>query len=317
MTCRRWSLALLGLALAASESRSQFFLAPAPYGYGGFGLRYGRTRGPMAFSLAVGGYGGMYGRPVGRMTTVLYTQPAMVLRPSAPLEALAPDVPQRLPPEVRPVPGAPAPPAAGPEQLPPPKAPAEKPKPKPEAPPEKPKPEPKKPRQPGELPRPPMPVDDPKAESLRLLESGKAAFAAGEYGRAAERFRRAAAADPGQPQAHFLRAQAQFALGKYPAAVDAVLAGLALAPDWPTSAFRPLELYGANVADYSEHLRRLAEVLRHNPDNPDFLFLYAYELWFDGRRDEARLLFERARRHGADPAAIDRFLMALPPGPVL
>jgi tetratricopeptide (TPR) repeat protein len=162
-----------------------------------------------------------------------------------------------------------------------------------------------------------LPEDDPQAESLRLLELGRESFAAGEYGRAAERFRRAAAADPRQVVAHFLLTQALFALGKYPAAVDAAVAGLALAPDWPATPFRPLELYGTNVADYSEHLRRLAEALRLNPDDPDFLFLYAYQLWFDGRRDEARLLFERARRHGADPVAIDRFLMALPAGPVL
>jgi hypothetical protein len=308
MTCRRWSLALLGLTLAASECHSQFRLGRGPYGYG-------RMRGPMAFSLTIDGYGGFYGPPVGRMTTVLYTQPQILLPHPPPMEPLMPELAPRRRPELLPAPGVPMVRPAAPEQLPQPKAKPEAPadKPKAEAPPEKARPAPpKKPKEPAALPE-----EDPQAECLRLLELGRAAFAAAEYGRAAERFRRAAAADPRQVLAPFLRAQALFALGKYHAAVDAVLAGLALAPDWPAAPFRPLQLYGTNVADYSEHLHRLAEAVRLNPDDPDFLFLYAYELWFDGRRDEARLLFERARRHGADPAAIDRFLMALPPGPTL
>jgi tetratricopeptide (TPR) repeat protein len=162
-----------------------------------------------------------------------------------------------------------------------------------------------------------LPQDDPKAENARLINLGQAAFAAAEYGRAAERFRRATAAAPQEPFAHFLLAQALFTLGKYQAAVDAVFAGLTLQPDWPAAAFRPIELYGPNVADYAQHLQGLEDTLRRHPDDPDLLFLYAYQLWFDGRRDEARVLFERARRAGADPAAIDRFLRALPPAPVV
>jgi tetratricopeptide (TPR) repeat protein len=183
---------------------------------------------------------------------------------------------------------------------------------------DRPKPEPpKKPREPSDLPRPPLPEEDPKVESERLIEAGKLAFVTAEYGRAAERFRHAIVVAPQQPLAHFLLAQSLIALGKYHVAVDALYAGLARAPDWPASGFRPLELYGSNVADYSEHLRRLAEALRGRPNDPDLLFLYACQLWFDGRREEARSLFERARRRGADPGAIHHFLRALPEEPVV
>jgi ATP-binding cassette subfamily F protein 3 len=43
------------------------------------------------------------------------------------------------------------------------------------------------------------------------------------------------------------------------------------------------------------------------------LFLYAYQLWFDGRKEEAGPLFRRALERGADPDVIDRFLCAGPP----
>jgi hypothetical protein len=47
------------------------------------------------------------------------------------------------------------------------------------------------------------------------------------------------------------------------------------------------------------------------------LFLYAYELWFDGRRIEAIPLFRQARLMTADTTFIDRFLAAAAPGPVV
>src|SRR6185312_13027018 len=109
-------------------------------------------------------------------------------------------------------------------------------------------------------------------------------FAAGEYGRAAQRFRQATSAAPREPFAHFLLAQALFVLGKYADAVEAIHAGMALQPSWPTAPFRPIELYGTNGAARAEHLRRLQEILRQRPDDGVLLFLYAHELWFDGRR---------------------------------
>jgi tetratricopeptide (TPR) repeat protein len=162
------------------------------------------------------------------------------------------------------------------------------------------------------------PADEPAGPAdVHLLALGRKAFAAQEYGRAAQRFRQATAAAPREALPHFLLAQALVVLGKYGEAVDAILAGMALRPDWPTARFGPRELYGPHADDYPRHLARLEQTLARHPDDPDLLFLYAYQLWFDGRKEEARLLFERALPRTADPGVINRFLRTLPAAPTV
>ncbi len=157
---------------------------------------------------------------------------------------------------------------------------------------------------------PPAPLNDPDAEYARLLGLGRDAFADLEYGRAADRFHQAAAVRPNQALPHFLLAQTLFAQGKYHDAVDAVQAGMVLQPDWPTAHFQPVELYGQHPADYTDQLKALQDALDRRPGDPDLLFLDAYALWFDGRRDEARPLFLKALPGAADPGMVLRFLRA-------
>jgi hypothetical protein len=180
-----------------------------------------------------------------------------------------------------------------------------------------PEPPPEKPEPPKVLPRPPQPDPDPRREAARQIELGKQAFAAREYGRAAECFRLAAVADPNDGLARLLLGQAQLALGKYPQAFAALRVGLNLRPDWPTSPFRPLDLYGPHVADYAAHLAALEDALSAHPDDGLLLFLSAYALWFDGRRAEARPLLERAAPVLPDRTLVERFLRALPGAPVV
>jgi hypothetical protein len=170
------------------------------------------------------------------------------------------------------------------------------------------------PKPPPKLPEPPrvIPEPTPAAESARHLALGKEAFVAGEYGRAAFRFRKAALVAPDQALPHFLVAQALLALGKYRDAVDAIRAGMALDPTWPTSGVRPRDLYGEFVADYAEHLQQLGAALAQHPDDPVLLFLSAYFMWFDGRKIEARPLFEKAAPLVPDRAIIDQFLKVMP-----
>ena len=158
---------------------------------------------------------------------------------------------------------------------------------------------------------------DPNAESARLVGLGRAAFADREYGRAAERFRQAAVLTPNQPTPQFLLAETLFALGKYHDAVDAIHAGMLLQPDWPNARFQPLDLYGPHPADYADHLKALADALDRRPGDPDLLFLSAYMLWFDGRKDDARPLFQKALPGAADPAMVRRFLRAAAGGAAL
>jgi hypothetical protein len=175
---------------------------------------------------------------------------------------------------------------------------------------------PSPPREPPPLPGPPVVAVEPKTASGLLMDSGKSAFRAHQYSRAERLFRRATEAVPDDAQPYFLLAQARFALGKYAEAVAAIQAGMRLRPDWPNAPFRVRELYGADPNHFSDHLKHLADALARNPDDGLLVFLYAYELWFDNRKDEARMLFQRARSLESDPSLSDRFLQAKMNGPV-
>jgi hypothetical protein len=344
----------LGLVLlvgAVTEGRAQLIVVPGPVGVPGFimgrsGILITQNGRRSQFALRVQrsfGYGyfapypysGFYGSRV----LVFYSAPpppaAIVI--GQPPEEVPDDrggiwlVPRRRlpPPEPEPEMGAPPrPPPPALEEPPLPGAPAsvfrpigpaDRARAQEPVPPDRPKlpePEPRPPdREPG-LPRPPRPETDPKAESKRQVALGNEAFAAQEYARAVNRFGLAVKLFAQDPMAHFLLAQAQFAIGKYDEAVEAIHAGMRLQPDWPNSRFRPAELYGPNAADFPEHLKRLEAAVDRHPDDPVLLFLYAYELWFDGRQEEALPLFRRAAAVAPDKTYIERFLQAQPEGAV-
>ncbi len=157
-------------------------------------------------------------------------------------------------------------------------------------------------------PMPPAEGRPPVPEPDNPVAQGRQAFANQEYGRAARLFRLAVDLDATDPMAWFLLAEAQFAVGKYREAVASIHAGLKLDRDWPRGKFRPRELYGANVKDYAGHRDELRDALKRQPADAVLLFLSAYQLWFDGQQDEARVLFARARRLVADPQPLDLFL---------
>ncbi len=335
MTGVRWVAALLGLVLAASDLPAQgvFIAYPAPYyGYpvGGPVFSFGRGHGRLSLSL-----GGPYGYSYRSTQVTVVVTPVVVVPFDAPdpddrtlqmlRASLQNDLPTPQPPvggeqhyggfrRVEPPPNRrpqppellkpplPAPEAAPvpPPPVPPPAQPPAKP-PAPPAPPPGPLPE---------LPMPPAPLHDPDAEYARLLKLGRDAFANLEYGRAADRFRQAAAVAPNRATPWFFLAQTLFAQGKYHDAVDAIHAGMVLQPDWPSAPFQPLDLYGPHPADYADQLTALRDALDRRPGDPDLLFLDAYALWFDGRKDEARPLFQKALPGAVDPGMVLRFLRA-------
>jgi hypothetical protein len=279
--------------------------APAPVGQTivvgpSVGLSYKRG------SLRIGGFlgsiglGNPYGMaPYGASTsqvTINYFIPRPVLvAPPAPAEDLSgvdldvtppPWRPKLAPPPRRPAPAAAKPAQAAPKPAPPPK--------------------------PPELPPPPP---APELESSLLVGAGEKAFAAKEYGLAAQRFHQAAVADRNSSHARFLLAQALFALGKYREAVAAIHEGMDLDLNWPRKAFRPrLDLYKGNEADFTTHLKDLEAALGRSPDNRFFLFLEGYQLWLDGRQADAIPFFQRARAVTVDTTYIDRFLRLAPGG---
>lgn len=148
---------------------------------------------------------------------------------------------------------------------------------------------------------------DPKREAVRLLALGRAAFAAGDFGRADEHFARATAADAARAEAHFLRAQALFAAGKYADAVAALRAGLALDAKWPEAPFDPGALYGPRRDQFDGHLAALRKALADNPGVPALEFLLGYQLWFTGAKPEADALFRAAGKRLADPGPLALF----------
>lgn len=296
----RGGAALLALLGAAAVAPAQMPYLP-PAGLGG-SFSFTRIRHGHQFSISLSSGLAPAGFPYPGTFPPEPMPPLVAMYPPPQVVVVPPPVVQVQPPQqplVVIVP--PAPPQPPPPPPPPPKAEAPKPK------------RAKKPRPRGDWPPVPAPQLEPKDEAGRLLGLGKEAFAAGQYGRAAFRFRQAIEIEPDEPLAQFLLAQTLFALGKYPEAVAAVHEGLRLQPGWPKSRFRPLDLYGDNVADYPAHLAGLREALGREPDDPVLLFLFACELWFDGRQEEAVPLFQRAAARGADKGDCERFLLARPP----
>lgn len=166
----------------------------------------------------------------------------------------------------------------------------------------------------------PVPVVKPKPEAVVPADPAglaayhvaraKAAFEAGELGRAAERFAAAIAAKPDDPALLFLLAQVRSARGDYHGAVRAIRDGLALAPDWPTGRFRITELYWGQADRFAADLADLTRTLAAHPDDPALLFLAGYHQWFLGERPAAAGLFRRAAGVAKPDPALDRFLKA-------
>ena len=152
-----------------------------------------------------------------------------------------------------------------------------------------------------------VPEADPKKEAARLVKLGRTAFAAGDYGQAAEHFERAITADPADAQVYFWHAQAKFAAGQYAEAVARIREGLARDPKWPASAFDPAALYGDRPARYFGHLLALKKAVADNPNQATLEFLLGYQLWFSGDKPEADRLFRAAEKRLAAPGPIALF----------
>jgi len=157
---------------------------------------------------------------------------------------------------------------------------------------------------PAQPPPPAAAVVDPIPE----IADGKMAFSYGEFGRSERFLRQAVALYPADPRAYFLLSQAEFARARYAEAVATIRSAMKIRRDYPAARFSPTDLYGPNATAFAEHLDRLQDTLARHPRDADLLFLLAHQLWFDGRRDEARKWFQRARPLARDTTLIDRFL---------
>jgi len=314
-------------------------------GPGGVGLSLGR--GPLSGSVYFGSYGptlyaptayttSYYGSPV-YASPVRSPQPIVILQPVINVQPTPAPVPEpttelrdedfpdkiiirpkqrtvRVPAPDRPIQPAPAP---APILDDPPVAPPARPQAGPPPLPREPAPQepagPWWPQLPDIPDRPALRPRDPAAPpAQQQIDLGKQAFAdpLREIARAEQRFLRAIAADPKLALPHFYLAQAQFALGKYREAVASIHAGLRLDPTWPIGGFKARELYGPNGEAFIEHMQALEEALTRRPEDPVLLFLYAYQLWFDGKQPQAVRFFQRVLPLVAEPRFVQLFLQA-------
>jgi hypothetical protein len=170
---------------------------------------------------------------------------------------------------------------------------------------------------PPEAGKPPKVAPELADPGSNPIEWGLTALQAGEYGVAAQRFRQAVDAAPKKAGGHFLLAQAEFAMGNYRAAVAAIHAGMKIDKQWPGLPIRlRLDIYQGREPEFTDQMQRLTAAVAANPNHPILLFLFAHQLWFDGRRVDALALFQRARPLTGDPAFIDAFLAAGGPGQI-
>lgn len=135
-----------------------------------------------------------------------------------------------------------------------------------------------------------IPERDPnQMEQDRLLEMGQEAFQKGQYGRAVERFRKAIEQNPKQAAPLFHLAQAYIALGKYRESAEAIRQGLKLRPNWLASGASPRSQY-KNEKEYELHLQALAQVHQEFKNDRDVTLVYAFQLWFVGKKEQAQAL---------------------------
>lgn len=324
---RRGMLAVLMLTCWAGDLRAQFpFLPPAAYG--GYSTRFGFAR--FGRHYGVGGYiSGGYGYgyypafPMyGPFVSPFNNQITIINVPSTPIVVSPPvtvNVTVNVPQDRQEVAARDNFDDLDPDKFdvikPRPRKPFIRAKPEPEDQ-DKPRDPPRveQPR-PKEKPRKPEPAPVVKEpEETNPVARARKAFALMEHGRAERLLRQVVATNPNDPQGYFLLSQVQFALTKYQEAVGSIHAGMRLQKDWPDAPFRIRELFEPDPEEFSQHLKRLEAALERYPGDAILLFLYGHQLWFDGRKDKARALFQRARPLTPDKSFIDRFLV---PGPVL
>lgn len=321
----RWLLALAASLLVGIDVHAQGVLVASPYAGGVVSVGGATVVRGRHFSLTLGGvynYGYLLTAPViaypvvpppiVRQVTVVYGVPTLVPPPPVADMASFMDLVARQRDARDGAPGAPTQPRSPmPEER---KAPPERvpaPQQVPEAPRRQEPPPPKPAEPPPPIPERKRPEPTPAAEFARHIVEGKDAFAVKSYGLALQHFRRAASIKPQDELGYVLQVEALFALGKYREAVEMIHATLLLKPSWPSTLFHPRDLYEA-AADYEERIKTLEQTLAARANDPVLLFLYAYQLWFDGRKDEARPVFERALPLVQDKSGIERFLQAMP-----
>jgi len=126
------------------------------------------------------------------------------------------------------------------------------------------------------------------ASSGDFLATGKAAFLAGDYAGAQRQANHAVVENPKNAKAHELMMLSMFAQGEFQGATAAAhaVADLGQVPDWPT-----LYSYYKNRDKYVQHLEKLQQFAKENPDAPEGKFLLGFNYEMLGDKTHAEKQF--------------------------
>lgn len=154
------------------------------------------------------------------------------------------------------------------------------------------------------------PAAQPHADYKPALD----AFFAGEYGRARELFRNVVNAEPGNGEAWLGLVHANFALGFYKEAADALAQAAALDAFPRGYQFDPRPLYRGE-GGFDRPLAKLDGVIAKRPDNVNALLVRAYLHVALGERVDAQAAIQRVLEMRPEDETAPRLAMALLPPP--
>lgn len=134
-----------------------------------------------------------------------------------------------------------------------------------------------------------------QVETLSYSQRARRAFTAGDYPLAASNWRHALIDESGNGLAALRLAQAEFALGNYQDAADAVQSGMTMLPydQWGVVVKNYRELYASNLP-ITNQLRALERARKENPDNPAARFLLGYQYLYLGYPKHAETELQKA-----------------------
>ena len=156
-------------------------------------------------------------------------------------------------------------------------------------------------------------VRDAAAEAERnglivsALRRGDRAFEIGEYDQAREEYVRALVLAGDDASVRIALGLAEYALGAYADASQAVRRGVANAPGLAQSAFDLAQVYG-RANELAAHRRALVDFQRENPEDVHSLFLLGFVQFFSGQKDEGRATLDAYLSKPSHDPTVTRFI---------
>ena len=141
----------------------------------------------------------------------------------------------------------------------------------------------------------------------RYVDFGDGRFRDQKYHDALQRYKTALAIAPDLADAHIRHGLASVATGRYEAAVESIVRGLELDPNWPARGFNLGDVYADTHAAKTGHLEALARTALAKKDDASSLYLLGVLLYLDGHKDRSQKFLGRAAELFGDDTATRPF----------